>query len=376
MIKIENVTKRYDKTTIIHNISMEIKKGEFVVFIGSSGCGKTTTLKMINRLIPVSSGTIEINGENIQKVDTTVLRRKMGFVIQNVGLFPHMCIEENIMFIAKMEKVAKNERHKRAKELIELVGLDDSFLGRYPSELSGGQQQRIGVARALANDPEIILMDEPFSALDPITKTQLQDEIVNIQKELGKTVLFVTHDINEALRIADKICIFENGRIAQFDTPQVILNNPASQYVIDFIGENKLWQNPEFIPVHDVMLREPVTILESTTMLDASQKMKQTGVDTLIVIDTKRKYIGILEMESLLQQNLKKSSHVRAYCNETFQSLQQDAMVDEAITLMIEDKQKLIPVVNKDQKIVGLVTRAKLFNKIGTQFMNTEEEVG
>lgn len=376
MIKIENVMKKYDNNTIIHNISMEIKKGEFVVFIGSSGCGKTTTLKMINKLIPVSSGTIKINGENIQKVDTTILRRKMGFVIQNVGLFPHMCIEENIMFIAKMERVAKKERYKRAKELIELVGLDESFLGRYPSELSGGQQQRIGVARALANDPEIILMDEPFSALDPITRTQLQDEIVNIQKELGKTVLFVTHDINEALRIADKICIFENGKIAQFDTPQIILNNPANQYVMDFIGENKLWQNPEFIPVHDVMLTEPVTILESTTMLDASQKMKQTGVDTLVVIDTQRKYIGILEMESLLQQNLKKSSHVRAYCNETFQSLQQDAMVDEAITLMIEDKQKLIPVVNKNQKVVGLVTRAKLFNKIGTQFMNTEEEVG
>lgn len=374
MIELKNVTKKYGEKTVINNISLDIKKGEFVVFLGASGGGKTTTLKMLNKLISITSGTIIVDGQDINKTDTTKLRRQMGFVIQNIGLMPHMTIEENITIIQKFEKVSEEERAETAARLIKLVGLDETFLQRYPDELSGGQQQRIGFARALANDPDIILMDEPFSALDPITRSQLQDEIVHIQKSLNKTIILVTHDIDEALKIADKICIFEQGQIAQFDSPQVILNNPASDYVRDFVGSDILWQNPKFIPVEEIMMPRPITIHENTTMLNATRRMRQNNVDTLVVVGDNKEYIGILEMEKLLQGSFTRTDVVADYCDVTFSTLEPEAMVNEAIAVMVEGKQKILPVVSKEGQLRGLVTRAKLFNKIGTQFASDVEE--
>ncbi len=207
------------------------------MIIGSSGCGKTTTLKMINKLIIPTSGKIYIDGEDISQKDTIKLRRNIGYVIQQTGLFPHMTVKENIEVIAKIENIDKNKMNMRTRELMKMINLDyEKFSERYPLELSGGQQQRVGVARAFALDPAIILMDEPFSAVDPISRRQLQDELVAIQKKLEKTIVFVTHDIQEAVKIADKICLLNNGEIMQYDTPENIIKNPKNDFVRKFVN--------------------------------------------------------------------------------------------------------------------------------------------
>ena len=203
-----------------------------MAFIGESGCGKTTTLKMINRLIKPTGGRILINGDSIETKDIIELRRSMGYVIQQTGLFPHMTVKENIEIIPRSEKRDPKQISQKTGELMEMVGLNPlEYLDRYPTELSGGQQQRVGVARAFATDPEIILMDEPFSALDPITRSGLQDELINLQSQLKKTIVFVTHDMDEAIKIADKICIMKDGSILQYDTPENILKYPAKEFV-------------------------------------------------------------------------------------------------------------------------------------------------
>ena len=237
MIEFVDVNKNFGEYHIIKNLSLKIEKGKITVIIGSSGCGKTTTLKMINKLILPTSGKIYIDGEDISQKDTIKLRRNIGYVIQQTGLFPHMTVKENIELIAKIENIDKNKINLRTKELMKMINLDyATFFERYPLELSGGQQQRVGVARAFALDPGIILMDEPFSAVDPISRKQLQDELIDIQKKLGKTIVFVTHDIQEAIKIADKICLMNNGEIMQYDTPENIIKNPKNDFVRKFIN--------------------------------------------------------------------------------------------------------------------------------------------
>lgn len=237
MIEFVDVNKNFGEYHIIKNLSMKIEKGKITVIIGSSGCGKTTTLKMINKLIIPTSGKIYIDGEDIFQKDTIKLRRNIGYVIQQTGLFPHMTVKENIELIAKIENIDKNKMNMRTRELMKMINLDyEKFSERYPLELSGGQQQRVGVARAFALDPAIILMDEPFSAVDPISRRQLQDELVAIQKKLEKTIFFVTHDIQEAVKIADKICLLNNGEIMQYDTPENIIKNPKNDFVRKFVN--------------------------------------------------------------------------------------------------------------------------------------------
>lgn len=237
MIEFVDVNKNFGEYHIIKNLSMKIEKGKITVIIGSSGCGKTTTLKMINKLIIPTSGKIYIDGEDISQKDTIKLRRNIGYVIQQIGLFPHMTVKENIELIAKIENIDKNKMNMRTRELMKMINLDyEKFSERYPLELSGGQQQRVGVARAFALDPAIILMDEPFSAVDPISRRQLQDELVAIQKKLEKTIVFVTHDIQEAVKIADKICLLNNGEIMQYDTPENIIKNPKNDFVRKFVN--------------------------------------------------------------------------------------------------------------------------------------------
>jgi osmoprotectant transport system ATP-binding protein len=238
MIKFENVTKKYqDGFVALKNLNLEINKGELVTLIGPSGCGKTTTMRMINRLNEPSSGKIYIDGQDISGMDPVELRRNIGYVIQQIGLFPHMTIEQNISLVPRLKKTDPSKYSKRVDELLDLVGLDPTtFKNRFPSELSGGQQQRVGVIRALAAEPNIILMDEPFSALDPISREQLQDDIVNLQEEIQKTIVFVTHDMDEAIKIANRIVIMKDGEIVQLDTPDRILRHPANSFVKGFIG--------------------------------------------------------------------------------------------------------------------------------------------
>ncbi len=237
MIKIRNVTKSYDgEQQVLDALDLDVREGEFITLLGPSGCGKTTLLKMINKLIPSDGGEIRVKGRTLEEWDTIGLRRSIGYVIQQIGLFPHMNIENNIGYVLSLEGVGKPERSERAARLIELVGMDRGMLGRYPSELSGGQRQRVGVARALAADPDIILMDEPFGAVDEIARTALQDELLALQKKLGKTILFVTHDIQEALKLGSKIVLLNQGRVEQSGTREELLFEPASDFVREFFG--------------------------------------------------------------------------------------------------------------------------------------------
>lgn len=237
VIRVDHLYKAYSKdTNVLEDVSFTVNAGEFVVLLGASGCGKTTMLKMINKLIPVSSGHIYVEGKLLSDWDTIDLRRAIGYVIQQIGLFPHMTIAKNITYVLSIRGCTKEMCHRRALDLVSLMGLDPKELTKYPRQLSGGQAQRIGVARALASDPDIILMDEPFGAVDEITRRYLQDEMKSIHQKLKKTILFVTHDIEEALRLADKIILFNDGKIEQIGTPNEMIFRPASTYVKDFFG--------------------------------------------------------------------------------------------------------------------------------------------
>lgn len=257
MIFLDGVSKRYpgQEKEAVSELSMEIKRGEFVVLVGPSGCGKTTTLRMINRLIEPTQGRIYIDGKDVTNVDVDRLRRHIGYVIQQIGLLPHLTIADNIALVPKMLGVKKSERRKRAEELLEMVGLDPAvYADRYPRQLSGGQQQRVGVVRALAADPPVMLMDEPFGAVDPIAREKLQMEFLRLQERIRKTIVMVTHDIDEALRLGDRIAIFGPGsRLAQFDTPLEILSNPADDFVRDFVGSGASVRRLSLLTISDVI---------------------------------------------------------------------------------------------------------------------------
>ncbi|UPW84857.1 ABC transporter ATP-binding protein [Lysinibacillus sp. Ag94] len=238
MIAFENVTKKYVNDQVaVKAINVEIKKGEFFVLIGPSGCGKTTLLKMINRLIHLTEGTIRINGKRISDYNIHELRWNIGYVLQQIALFPHMTIEENIAVVPELKKWSKPQIQQRVSELLDMVGLEpDKYSQRKPNELSGGEQQRVGVVRALAADPEIILMDEPFSALDPISRTKLQDDLLELQQTIQKTIVFVSHDMQEALKLGDRICVMKDGEIIQIGTPREIIDKPVNDFVREFVG--------------------------------------------------------------------------------------------------------------------------------------------
>jgi osmoprotectant transport system ATP-binding protein len=244
MIQFKGVVKSYsNQATVVKNLDLTVNKGEFVCLIGPSGCGKTTTLKMVNRLIEPSKGTISIYGKDIMQQDPVQLRRGIGYVVQQIGLFPHMTISDNIALVPKLLGWSAEDRNKRVDELLPLVGLDpDYYRNRYPRELSGGQQQRVGVIRALAAQPELILMDEPFGAWDPITRDSLQYELKRLQSNLKKTIVFVTHDMDEAMKLADRIILMKDGIVLQDGTPQEFYNRPANDFVKEFIGKNKRHQ--------------------------------------------------------------------------------------------------------------------------------------
>ena len=237
MIQFEHVCKTYGKTPILKDLNFTIPDGQFVVLIGPSGCGKTTTLKTINRLIDIDSGTISIDGKDIHSQDKVELRRHIGYVIQQIGLFPNMTVAQNICVVPRLLKYDKKKQEDIVQNLLKMVGME-SQAGKYPSELSGGQQQRIGVLRALAASPPIVLMDEPFSALDPMTRETLQDEVKNIQQKLGKTIVFVSHDMGEALKLADTIIFMESGQVVQMASPEEMLEHPANDLVRNFLGKH------------------------------------------------------------------------------------------------------------------------------------------
>jgi osmoprotectant transport system ATP-binding protein len=260
MITFDEVTKAFPGGTVaVENLSLELPTGQITVFVGPSGCGKTTSLRMINRTIEPTSGVISINGEDVSKQDAALLRRKIGYVIQHAGLFPHRTVADNIATVPLLNGVNKKQAREAAVELLSRVGLDEALANRYPAQLSGGQQQRVGVARALAADPPVMLMDEPFSAVDPIVRDGLQQEFLRLQSELGKTIAFVTHDIDEAIKLGDKVAIFRvGGKLAQVGSPQELLDNPADEFVADFVGRDRGFRALSFVTAGKLEV-EPVS---------------------------------------------------------------------------------------------------------------------
>ncbi|HHU71343.1 MAG TPA: betaine/proline/choline family ABC transporter ATP-binding protein [Clostridiales bacterium] len=373
MIKLEDISKNFRKNKVLKNVSFEIEKGDFVVLIGPSGCGKTTTLKMINRLITPTSGRITIEDKDISKIDPIKLRRNIGYVIQQTGLFPHMTIKENIELIPKVEGFEEDKIKERTEALIELVGLDTSYLDRYPSELSGGQQQRVGVARAFALDPDIILMDEPFSAVDPITRTVLQDELIRLQAKVKKTIVFVTHDIREAIKLADKVCLMNEGQIVQYDTPENILKNPANDFVTEFVGDNRIWQSPEYIRAKDIMINDPVTCPVDCTINEAMYLMGLEQVNTLMAIDSETNRLqGVLRKKHV--QHAKNRDIRDIIISDYIYANPNESIVD---VLKKIDKYDIsnIPVVDNKRKLKGLITKSSLVETLSQQYIDDMTEV-
>lgn len=375
MIQFINVSKAYKEHNVIENINLEINKGELVVLIGPSGCGKTTILKMINRLIEPSDGQIKINGTDIEAQDPIELRRNIGYVIQQTGLFIHMTVRENIEIIPRLAKMPVSEIVDRTVKLMETVGLPEEFLDRYPNHLSGGQQQRVGVARAFAMNPDIILMDEPFSALDPLTRSQLQDELVSLQSKLHKTIVFVTHDMDEAVKIADRICILQGGRILQYDTPENILKNPAHGFVSEFVGSKRIWSSPQLIRAKDIMITSPKTTYPYVPMFKGLEKMRIDKVDSLIVIDENNHLLGIVRARSILD-SADKSLPVETVMTPA----RVTADTEENIVSLLEKINGLnisnIPVTDRDNRLAGLITNSSLVTTMSHQFIGVKGGAG
>jgi len=299
MIRLENLTKVFETANgpvvAADNVNMEVPAGEICILLGPSGCGKTTALKMINRLIPLTSGKIFIDGKDTAQLNDVELRRSIGYVIQQIGLFPNMTIEENICVVPKLLGWDMNKAKKRAAELLDLVALDPHlFLRRYPKELSGGQQQRVGVIRALAADPPVMLMDEPFGAIDPINREIIQDEFLKMQAELKKTIMFVSHDIDEAVKMGDKIAIFRAGKIEQYDGPDNLLAHPANPFVADFVGADRTLKRLRLVTAEQVADASAPSVSRHGKVRDALAAIRENGAHVAIVIDADHHPVGYL----------------------------------------------------------------------------------
>lgn len=371
MLRLEDVTKVYrDGTVAVSRLSLEVAAGEFVVLIGRSGCGKTTTLKLVNRLIEPTSGRILLGGRDTRSMDPVSLRRSIGYVIQHVGLFPHMTVAENIGIVPRLLGWPEKERRRRAEELLELVGMDPAvFRDRYPRELSGGQQQRVGVLRALAADPEIILMDEPFGALDPITREKLQDEFKRLQKNLGKTILFVTHDIDEALKLANKIVLMKDGKAHQVGTPDEILRRPADEFVRAFIGEERLVRKPDRILVHEIMLTAPATAMPDDGVRQGLEIMRQRHADSVFIVDENGKLLGYVTAGAA-HANLEKARVLGEIAQPVPALAAKGESVKDAVTRMVFGKMSCLPVVDEEGVLIGVVTRSSLVDVLVEVFWN------
>ena len=361
MLSIKNLSKVYaGGEKAVDNMTIDIESGDFIAFIGTSGSGKTTALRMINRMIESTEGEITIDGKNIKELNPVELRRSIGYVIQQIGLMPHMTVKENIVLVPKLLKWSQEKKDEKAKELIRLVDLPEEYLDRYPSELSGGQQQRIGVVRALAAEQDIILMDEPFGALDPITRDTLQDLVKKLQQQLGKTFIFVTHDMDEAIKLADKICIMTNGQVVQYDTPDNILRSPANDFVRDFIGQNRLIQDrPNIRTVKDAMIK-PVTVHVDRSLNDAVNIMREKRVDTIFVVGNDEHLLGYLDIEDI-NEGLRHHKELIDTMQRDIYRVRIDSKLQDSVRTILKRNVRNVPVVDSDNKtLLGLVTRANL----------------
>jgi len=309
MIKVENLLKTFQtprgEVRAVDDVSFEVPTGELCILLGPSGCGKTTTLKMVNRLVPHTSGKIYIDDRDTDEYDLIQLRRNIGYVIQQIGLFPNMTVEQNIAVVPRMLGWDSKQIKDRARELVNMVALDESMLERFPKELSGGQQQRVGLARGLAGDPPVLLMDEPFGAIDPINREVIQDEFLKMQQNLKKTILFVSHDIDEAVKMGDKIAIFRGGKLVQYDAPDELLAHPKNDFVADFVGGDRELKRMRLIRVQQAMELTRASAYAGDTLGEAKQRLDQAGGEHLVVLDDDDRPQGQLSRDDLEQGDAK-----------------------------------------------------------------------
>lgn len=374
MIEFKGVSKIYDSDVIaVDNVDLEIRDGEFICFIGSSGSGKTTALRLINRMNEVTKGQILIDGKDISKMEPVRLRRQIGYAIQQTGLLPHLTVYENIVTVPRLLEWEEERCRETAERLMNRVDLPLELLERYPSELSGGQQQRIGVSRALAANPSIVLMDEPFGALDPITRDALHDLVIDLQEEYNNTFVFVTHDMDEALKLGDRLAIWRNGRVVQYDTPDHILENPADDYVRDFLGKDRLFSaQATRITVKEVMNPNVLSITPGKTASDAIRVMRDNRVDTLFIVDDYNKLMGRVTIEFLAKMG-NKSQNVTQLMDPEVRPLQEEALIQKQIQTALNIGRSEIPVVNKKGELTGIITKTTLVNLVYDIIWNQEE---
>ncbi|CAN5301389.1 betaine/proline/choline family ABC transporter ATP-binding protein [soil metagenome] len=354
-ILLEGVSKLYDGQSVpaVDNVTLEIPAGEIVMLVGPSGCGKTTTMKMINRLIEPTSGRILIGDEDVTHQDPDQLRRRIGYVIQGAGLFPHLTVGDNIALVPRLLKWDKKRTSDRVDELLDLVSLEpEKYRDRYPRELSGGQQQRIGVARALAADPPVLLMDEPFGAVDPITRQRLQDELLRLQEELHKTIVFVTHDFDEAVKLGDRIAILQVGsKIVQYDTPEQILANPADDFVSDFVGHGAALKQLTLTRVRDVELHEAAVARVGGDADEAARAARATGRAHVIVLDELDRPLRWLSIAELQQPN----SLSRASRDDDLETVSLASTLNDALDAMLTSSHGVVVVTGRRNTYRGVI---------------------
>ncbi|WP_138902315.1 ABC transporter ATP-binding protein [Streptomyces albidochromogenes] len=360
MIRFEHVTKRYaDGTTAVDDLSFEVAEGELVTLVGPSGCGKTTTMKMVNRLIEPSEGRILLDGDDISTVDPVQLRRRIGYVIQQVGLFPHKTVLDNTATVPHLLGVKRAKARERAAELLDLVGLDPSVHGdRYPDQLSGGQRQRVGVARALAADPPVLLMDEPFGAVDPVVREHLQNEFLRLQSQVRKTVLFVTHDIEEAVRLGDRIAVYGQGRIEQFDAPAAVLGAPATPYVADFVGADRGLKRLSVTPIEPGDLEQPPVVHLDDPVERAAAALTAEGARWAVVLDGADDLHGWISAEQVRGAG----GTVREHARRMEAWLPVGASLKQAFSTMLQHDAGWIAVIDEQSagRFLGVLTPARL----------------
>ena len=357
MIQFDDVVKVYpgsDQPAVNH-LSISVPEGETCAIIGPSGCGKTTAMKMVNRLIEPSGGTIFVGGKNVLKQDTIELRRGIGYVIQQVGLFPHFTIKDNVALVPEMLGWSKARTYRRVDELLDIVGLDPAqFRDRYPRQLSGGQRQRVGVARALAADPPVMLMDEPFGAIDPITRDRLQNEFLRLQKQLKKTIMFVTHDIDEALKMGTLICILQvGGVLQQLDTPKNILSKPANPFVADFVGSDRGLKKLTLVRVSEVMTTQPTVGNYNDTGAEMIGRMRQHDMESLFIVDELGKLVGYVGLDDAQAHPGRRASQM---LSDIVATTQEEATMRDAFSAMLSYGIRFLPVLDNQNRLTGLVS--------------------
>ena len=353
-VEFEHVTKRYGSgAPAVDDLSLTVPAGEICVLVGPSGCGKTTTMKMVNRLVEPTSGRVTIDGQDVMSLPAVELRRRIGYVIQQVGLFPHVTVAENIGVVPRLLGWPRRRIDDRVAELLELVGLDTAYRTRYPAQLSGGERQRVGVARAMAADPPLMLMDEPFGAVDPIRRAALQNQFLRLQAEVRKTVIFVTHDVDEAIKMADRIAIMQRGgRLAQYAPPDEVLAAPASEFVERFVGADRGLKRLSLTRLADLQLTEPVIVRTGEPRKAARRRLEQAGLRHALMVDAERRPIGWVDERSLAGDGAAEAE----LAVPGAPLLEPESTLRDALSALLGSSVQLGAVVGARGEVIGLVS--------------------